>query len=338
MRTKLITLAFTLALLVGFTSCQKLKVVVPEEEPQTDGIGPIVAGFQRTNTSITSQMLGVTNPDEFQMGPLAIEGNYTYIADNTPGDFGILVYSNTEKKVVKTIKEWTVNGTTENFMNAITGMFIANGKLYVSNRRYRVDVFSTSTQEFITTLGDGNYYYTPEGNNLSITFSVAVTGGKVYVRDKKRLVVFKEADVTPANYKKVPVFAQLSGESMADNFNLMDIPMTVTPDGNILIAAYGMNKLYFVDTKKVGVEANWIDESKSVSDLPGRVESVAATNNAYVIIMDEKVYKYTIATKTLEDIGSALELQECNDIYKFGSKIWVSSKGNQIDALNILNR
>lgn len=346
MKKQFFTLIVATGLLLSFTSCEKKNPSTSSEETTaetTDGVGVKVEGFQKSNVDFNINNFGIDTA-EFKMGTVATDGKMVYIVNNKMGNFSILVYNIETKKVVKTIKEWTFNGVSEKFMNEIRSLYIANGKLYATNIRYRVDVFNTENFEFITTLGSGRFLFDADGtqpnpNGLLASYSVVVTGGKVFIRDKTRLITFLESDVTPANYKKAPIFAAAVSTYFNSNDASLDIPMAVTPDGNVVISARNQKKLVFIDTKMVTKEnGNWIDEARSVSNLPAAVEAVVATKDAYLMLMDGKIYKYTIATKVLKEIGSALAIAKNYHLYKNGDKVWLASENNKILVLNILNK
>lgn len=273
--------------------------------------------------------------DSTAIGAIAAYGDTLFIANNHPKNRGLFVYDTKNNKLIQTIKTWKFNQTNEKFIDQTRGMCVANGRLYVANTNSRVDVFDLRTLNFIMALGTGGWWIGNERNKLVHSFSVAVADGKIFVRDKSRLVVYEESVVNPQNHLNAPIFSTM-GAPLSVNYWGGNQPMTVSASGKIQLSDFDNRKIYTIDPKSIQANTEVKIMQDSTLNMSGSVNSLTTMSDETLMIYNQTLFRFMKSKNIWVSMNQAFDLAKVELVYSDPKNIWVLDQ-NKIRKL-IVNK
>lgn len=205
---------------------------------------------------------------QFTPGPTYIKGDTLFIANIQSGVFSLELYDRTQNRHLTSLRSWKYKDAEQKFPDRIEAIGVSANRLYLANKGSQIDVFDVQTLEFITRIGTGNW---GDGTNQMVhSHAMTITPeGNILVRTKKNLLVYREADVTPENYQKVPFYCRSKGDGMDVNNGFYSHQMVQDSTGIVYLADYGQygnKKIQAIDHTLIekGDQKMMIDEEKTL--------------------------------------------------------------------------
>lgn len=239
------------AFLLGSCSEKEIPEVSPVQKPEEAYTSYYYYSYEAMRQlSATDFSL---SEGKFTPGPACIKGDTLFVANIQDGAFSLELYDRTKNRHLTSLKSWKYKNTEQKFPNKIEAIGVFGNRLYLANKSSQIDVFDMRTLEFITRIGTGNY---GDGNTQMVhAHAMVITpDGNIMVRTKKNLLVYRESDVTPENYQKVPFYCRSKGEGMDVNNGFYSHEMVQDSTGIIYLADYGQygnKKIQAIDTALV---------------------------------------------------------------------------------------
>lgn len=263
------------------------------EDPELDALdGGLVPSFvedseepdTRTplSCSISSSDIPGATPKTFVPKDICTDADRIYIVNNASGHFSIEMLKE-EKGVLKhmaSLQKWTYQGEEQTFAGEPNGITVAHGKLYVTNTGSRTDVFDASDLHFITTIGNGKW---GEGEVQTVhAFDPLISNGFVFIRDKRRVCVFMEADVTEENYQHVSNYCRFAnlGEAMGT------YGLAINSKGILYATHQGRKALYTFRMREMREKRSLVSSDTLL--LPAPIFDVALADERMFVSLNQK--------------------------------------------------
>lgn len=242
-----------------------------------------------------SQVPGATDAT-FTPKDVCVFGNKIYIVNDAPNNYSLEVFEeqNGQVKHLKSVREWIYNGMKQQFAGVPTGVTVAHGKIYVTNMGSRTDVFDERDFSFITCIGTGEW---GEGKTETVhAFDPLVRRGCVFIRDKRRICIFKEEDVEAKNYQNIYKYSQTThmGE---DNGTY---GLALNKQGELFATHQNAKKIFVYDLNTLRVQSEL--KPARIMDMPVAVYDVATVDNRVFITINRQDRFVEINPKTGEVI------------------------------------
>ena len=256
---------------------------------------------------VTHETLGLTTANEFNPGTVAQRGDTLFIA-NTGTPSGLIVFDKKNKRPLKTIKTWTVNGAEKSFADnsPIYAIAPTADRVYVSEKSSCIHVFALPEMNYLTCIGTGSS--DTKGVKIMNVQALAVKDGLLYTRDKTgQIGIYKEELITPENYQKVSRYKQAGpGAGDSSNNNFAAHYMEVDKEGHIMLTGYTAKSIRVLDTSLVN------DEFQNGTNLD----------------IDDRTWALSFNPKSFAMTDERLYVTGNNNVinvYDFGRKEWVKT-------------
>lgn len=228
-----------LALSLSVGSCteeEKPEVVVPvqkEEEPYTSHYYDSYEAARQ----LSAEDFGIEK-GKFIPGPSYIKGDTLFVANTHKESLSLELYDRKKNQHLASLKNWKYKEANQKFNDIIEAIAVSGDRLYLANKGSRIDVFDVNTLAFITRIGTGDW---GDGTNqIFHSHAMVITpDGMIIVRTKKNLLVYREADVTPERYQKVPFYCRSNSDGIDTNNGFYSHQMVQDSTGIIYLADYG---------------------------------------------------------------------------------------------------
>lgn len=323
---------FTLSLLL-FTACQKETEVIKEI------INEVYPGYEShyyysyiKENAINYKSIPDKKESDFIPGAVYVTDKFVYVANTAEKQYSVELFDAKTLKHVRSLKSWTYKNVTETFLGKTEDIIAANGRLYVANISSRIDVFDQNTLEFITCIGTGSWG--GGSNQLVHSHALAIRNGLIIVRDKEKIQVYQDEQVTPENYKKVNWYAR-SKTGLGYNTNFNTHSMTMGPDSLIYLTDYARFEIQTLSSDSVqqGQNRTLIDPTRTVH-LPARPLGIAFSPDSllYLSLADGRLVQYDLeqnkAVAQLKAISGYVFAQPDKIFFK-DNILWVTDKKNK---------
>ena len=252
---------------------------------------------------ITNATLGLETAEEFRPYAVAQRGDTLFVANYGSAGNSLILYSKKAKKPLRTIKTWTFNDAEKNFTSTINAIVVTDERLYVAEQQSLIHVFSFPDMECFSCIGNNDW-----SGPVFQAQAITVHDGLIFARNKNgKIRVYKEADVTPENYRKINVYKE-AGPGAGDSSNNAFAAhyMEVDKEGHILLTGYFAKSIRVLDPSLINDDF------------------VNGTN----IDIDEETWSLTFNPKTFALATDRLYATGSNDaisIYDFEQKEWVKT-------------
>lgn len=175
----------------------------------------------------------------------AVKGDTLFVIDRERKSdrYQLHAFSIKDKKHIRTLSEWQYKEKSYFFDDMITAVAVSDKYVYVGTRNSKIEVFDVQTLNFVTRIGDGNWDNSTY--RMVHVFALAVSNGQLFVRDKERIVVYNEQDVTPEDFQRIPRYSYSETLGYNTNFNTYDA--AVAKNGRVYFTDYEKRAVQVVD-------------------------------------------------------------------------------------------
>nr|DAE30177.1 MAG TPA: NHL protein [virus sp. ct5rm7] len=235
---------YILIALIGILTaqCSKEDIEDPnQDQPVVDNYNSYWYYSYEAALQINAQTLNM-EAEEFSPYTVAHLGDTLFVANTGNAGNSLLLFSQKENKLLKTLKSWDFNGKELEFGSQIEAIVPAGERLYVAERQSRIHVFSLPDLVYITCIGNGSWR-----GPVFQAQALAVKDGLIFARDKNgKVSIYKESEVTPENYQKTDRYRQVAGNGTANNA-FAPHHMQVVAEGKILLTDYEGKRIRVLD-------------------------------------------------------------------------------------------
>ena len=194
------------------------------------------------------------NEGEFTPGATYIKGDTLFVANIQNGHYSLELYDKKKKQHLVSLRSWKYGNTDQKFQSPIEAIGVSPAnRLYVLSRETRIDVFALEDLNFITRIGTGNWSDGVSGLFQAQAMAIS-PDGKIIVRTKREIAVYREEDVTPEKYQKVPFYCRSAAIGMDTNNGFNPHQMVQDSTGIVYLADYGQygnKKIQAIDTARI---------------------------------------------------------------------------------------
>lgn len=239
---------YILAILLGVLSVQcgtdEIDELKPEPTVPDDYNSYWYYSYEATR-QINAKVLGM-GAEDFSPYTVAHLGDTLFVANTGKAGNSLLLLSQKENKLLKTLQVWKFNGKELKFGSQIEAIVPAGERLYVAERQSRIHVFKLPDLSYITCIGNGNW-----GGPVFQAQAIAVKNGLVFARDKNgKVSIYKESEATPENYQKTPRYRQVAGNGTSNNAFAPHY-MQFVEAGKIMLTDYEGKRIRMLDAERI---------------------------------------------------------------------------------------
>lgn len=279
---------------------------------------------------------------DFIPGPSCCKGDTLLIANVQQGQYSLELYNWKTRTHLASLREWTYKEAKQTFTNKIEAIAVSGDRLYLANMESCIDVFNLKNLEFETRIGNKAY---GEGKAQMVhSHAMVVSGGYIVVRSKNRVLVYKESDVTAANYQKTSFFGRTKTDGFDTNNGFNSYQMVNDTTGLILLTDYGQygnRKIQAIDPTRIvagdNIEVVAADKSLTLEFNPKSIalhqdRMFISTNAGTIQIYDRTRTEFVQSFNTVK----GYQFKNPEKIVAYGNTLWISDPGtNQLVEVNI---
>lgn len=250
--------------------------------------------------TIDYETMGLETSEAFCPYAVAARGDTLFVANIGTEGNSLIVFDKKNRKPLRTIKTWTVNGQEKNFTSNINAIVPTADRLYVAERQSLIHVFSLPGLEYLSCIGNGAW----QGPVFQAQ-AIAVVDSMIFARNKNGSIrVYKESDVTPENYQKINYYKEAGpGAGNSANQKFAAHYMEVDSLGRILLTGYEAKSIRVLDPSLINDDfknGTNIDIDEQTWTLPFNPKTFATSGERmYVTGSNDAVNIYDYATKEL---------------------------------------
>lgn len=321
-------LLLTLSILT-IVRCGKSDEGSPSPAPEADKYESYWYYSYEAERVLTAADLSVDDFTPYTLGSL---GDTLFVAGNAGNS--LLLIDTEREEVLRTLDSWDFNGERKHFGSRIEAVVPTADRLYVAERESKIHCFTLPALEYAGCIGNGNW-----NNAVFQAQAAAVADGLIFSRDKNGTVsLYREADVTPANYQQVSRYRR-SATVGAVNNNFATHCMRPDGTGRLLLTDYNQRKIHVLD-----IAAAAQMENGAALDLPEQALSpdfsptgLAVTPERYYVTGGNRIHIYdrgnAVWSKSLQSIGGYTFAQPVCIQAQADSVLWISDMAASKRAL-----
>ena len=235
-------LLLTLSILT-IVRCGKSDEGSPSPAPEADKYESYWYYSYEAERVLTAADLSVDDFTPYTLGSL---GDTLFVAGNAGNS--LLLIDTEREEVLRTLDSWDFNGERKHFGSRIEAVVPTADRLYVAERESKIHCFTLPALEYAGCIGNGNW-----NNAVFQAQAAAVADGLIFSRDKNGTVsLYREADVTPANYQQVSRYRR-SATVGAVNNNFATHCMRPDGMGRLLLTDYNQRKIHVLDLSLIHI-------------------------------------------------------------------------------------
>lgn len=270
--------------------------------------------------------------DEFKPYTLGSRGDTLFVANNVGNS--LLLLDTRRHEVLQMLASWDFNSERKSFGSQIDAVVPTADRLYVVERQSRIHSFTLPALEYAGCIGNGNW-----NNAVFQSQAAAVSGGFIFSRDKDgRVSLYREDDVTPANYQKVSRYRRSAAFGAVNN-GFATHCMRSDGSGRLLLTDHNQRKIHVLD-----ISAAADMDNDAALDLPEEALSpgfaptgLAVTAERYYVAGGNRIHIYDRAAgswgRSLRSIEGYSFSQPVCIHAQADSVLWISDMADSKRAL-----
>jgi len=272
--------------------------------------------FKKDTSIKASDISSTTTDDLFVNRDFCVGETNLYVINNVDNNWAVEVFDRSSLMHKSTLKTWVEDGETKSFTDGmIYHVSESKGRLYVTHKS-QVHIFDSNSFEFIARAGTGKWS-TEESITFTNGFAALSYKDKLFVRDRRNIVVFNESDlIKDKAQSEIKVVARTKTGVLSDAKN--SLVSMVTNNDLVYLTDQRNKKIYVIDPESV-VASEEIPVLREISLNKKPLSITFFKNEIYILCNKGQLLIYDI--ESLEQVDQIFGIDQYlfeSSINKFG--------------------